>query len=365
MEENILWMWMSYLKSQEVSGLNKLLEYYETPYNIFITNTDEYKTLITSRDYDIINMNKDYDRFERDYNSLLEKDIKYVALCDEDYPEKLLNIPDKPYGLFYKGRLPNKNSISISIVGARKASIYGKEIAKKFAYELARRNVQIISGLALGIDGCAHRGALEANGFTIGVLGGGIDTLYPRENYNLYSEMIKRGGIISEYYMGTTPKPRWFPIRNRIISGLSDGILVVEAKRKSGSLITVDQGLEQGKYIYAVPGRVTDECSTGCNDIIRQGAILIETPEQLLEEFNMDFSDGQINLFDRDFAQKEKLLANEEKILYSCLCLEPKYIDDIVLESRMSLQDAINILFGLEMKGYIKQTMKNYYIISV
>ncbi len=366
MEEKYLWYWFSQLKSKEVTCLNKLLEYYETPYNIFITEEKDYRSLITEREYGIIKNSKNYETIVDTYNRMEEQGIKYVSCEDAIYPHRLKHIPDKPYGLFYKGKLPSEDKISIAIIGARKATIYGREMATLFAKELSKEGVNIISGLAMGIDGCAHKGALEGNGYTAGVLGGGIDTKYPRENYRLYTEIEKTGGIISEFCIGTIPMPRLFPVRNRIISGLSDGILVVEAREKSGSLITVDQGLEQGKTIYAIPGKLTDDLSRGCNCIIRNGATLVTDPIQVLEDFDyMVEQYNQMNYFDYKKSQNKNFLANEEKIVYSMLRLEPKHIDEIIREGNMSVQEALKVLFLLEDKGLIKQVIKNYFVITV
>ncbi len=366
MEEKYLWYWLSQLKSKEVTCLNKLLEYYKTPYNIFITKEEDYRILITEREYNIIKNSKDYESIVDSYNQMNKLGIKYVNCKEDIYPQRLKKIPDRPFGIFYKGKLPNENNLSIAIIGARKATIYGREMATLFARELSKEGVNIISGLAMGIDGCAHRGALEGKGYTVGVLGGGIDTKYPRENYRLYTEVENTGGIISEYCIGTVPIPRLFPIRNRIISGLSDGVLVIEAREKSGSLITVDQGLEQGKNIYAIPGRITDDLSNGCNYIIRNGATLVTNPMQILEDFNYMLEPyKQIDYFDYKKSQNKNSLANEEKIVYSMLRLEPKYIDEIIREGNMSVQDTLNVLFSLENKGLIKQVIKNYFIITV
>lgn len=366
MEEKYMWLWISYLKSMEITKLRELLDYYEEPINIFKDNQEEYKKILTEREYKVINKSRNLDALIKEYHKLQEKEITFIHCKEENYPKRLKNIPDYPYGIFVKGRLPQENAVNIAIIGARNSTFYGQELARMFGRELAKNGVNIISGLALGIDGCSHKGALEGKGYTLGVLGGGIDTVYPQENYRLYEDMKIHGGILSEYFPGFKPKGRWFPMRNRIISGLSDGILVIEAKHKSGSLITVDQGLEQGKNIYAIPGRITDVLSEGCNDIIRQGATLVSSPQQILEEFS--FLINQENLSPPKYKsqqEKEKILANEEKIVYSCLSLEPKYIDIIVKESKMSISNTINLLYGLEMKGYVKQINSNYYMIVV
>ena len=202
------------------------------------------------------------------------KEIKTISIENEKYPESLRKIYDSPKCLYVMGNVGILNAPSIAIVGCREATEYGKKAATYFAYNLAKQNVNIISGLAKGIDSYAHIGALQANGKTIAVIGSGLDIIYPKENEQLAKEIIAKGGaIISEYPLGTKPEKAHFPARNRIISGLSNGVLVVEAKEKSGSLITADFAMEQGKEVYAVPGNINSLNSVGTNNLIKDGAI--------------------------------------------------------------------------------------------
>lgn len=216
--------------------------------------------------------------------SLQEKKIHFVWAGDADFPGRLRNIPDPPFALYYRGRLPEEGKRSVGIVGARMASPYGRDQARRFSEKLAAGGIQIISGMARGVDGIAGRGALDVSDASFAVLGCGVDICYPRENRELYEALCSRGGVISEYRPGTEPEARLFPPRNRIISALSDALLVVEARERSGTLITVDCALEQGKDVFAVPGRVCDARSMGCNELIRQGAGIAVSPESLLEE---------------------------------------------------------------------------------
>lgn len=208
--------------------------------------------------------------------------IRYVPFSEEIYPSKLRNIPDPPFGLFVKGSLPDERKASIAIVGARACSDYGKRVAKDFASELAGYGVQVISGMARGIDSIGQQACMEAGGRTFAILGSGVDVCYPGELKGLYDGIQKQGGILSSYAPGTPPAAGNFPPRNRIISGLADVILVVEARRKSGTLITVDMALEQGKEVAVIPGRITDQLSQGCHDLIKQGATVIVDMEQML-----------------------------------------------------------------------------------
>ena len=226
---------------------------------------------------------------KREYEELQTKGILFYPEYHPHYPVKLRSIPARPFGIFVKGKLPDIRQRSLAIVGARDCSEYGQYVARHFAEKMAQNGVAVISGLARGIDGIAQRAAMEVGGESFGVLGCGVDICYPKSNEKLYRMCMERGGILSTYLPGTPPTPNLFPPRNRIISGLSDGILIIEAREKSGTIITADLALEQGKDVFVIPGRVTDRLSDGCNSLIRQGASLIQSPEQLLEELNIGY----------------------------------------------------------------------------
>ena len=218
------------------------------------------------------------------YGKMRERGICLVTESEADFPERLRRIPDAPWGLYCVGRMPAEEKRSVAVIGARDCTEYGRFMAKRFGAALARAGIQVISGLARGIDGVSQKAALEAGGYSFAVLGCGVDICYPEENRELYDALGAVGGFCSEYPPGTPPKAAFFPPRNRLISGFADGLLVIEAKERSGTLITVDMALEQGREVYALPGRATDPLSGGCNRLIRQGAGLVSTPEELLEE---------------------------------------------------------------------------------
>lgn len=221
---------------------------------------------------------------EKYENYMNENDIHIINLFDELYPDKLKNIYDKPVILFAKGNLKLLRKKSIAIVGCRECSLYGKKVALELAFELAKQNICIISGLARGIDKYSHIGAIKEKESTIAVIGNGLDNIYPYENSKLAEEILKNNGLIlSEYIIGTKPNKMNFPARNRIISGLSDGIVIVEAKNKSGALITADFGLEQGKEIFAVPGNIYSNNSFGTNDLIKQGANIVTCCKDIID----------------------------------------------------------------------------------
>lgn len=237
---------------------------------------------------------------KREYEELQTKGILFYPEYHPHYPVKLLSIPARPFGIFVKGKLPDIRQRSLAIVGARDCSEYGQYVARHFAEKMAQNGVAVISGLARGIDGIAQRAAMEAGGESFGVLGCGADICYPKSNEKLYRMCMERGGILSTYLPGTPPTPNLFPPRNRIISGLSDGILIIEAREKSGTIITADLALEQGKDVFVIPGRVTDRLSDGCNSLIRQGASLIQSPEQLLEELNIGYGKACVTGYEEE-----------------------------------------------------------------
>lgn len=254
------WIWLSRIEGLGSIRKNKLLEIFKTPEEIWkldleeILNIEGFGNKIATSILDK-RYRKDLDK----YIEYMEKyQIKMVNICDKEYPDKLKNIYDPPVTLFVKGDTKILNSNSIAIIGCRDCTKYGESISINFAYELAKNNISIISGMARGIDSRAHIGALKAKGKTIAVLGNGLDRIYPKENLMLYNEIVANGGaVLTEYIIGTDAAKMNFPARNRIISGLSDGILVVEAKERSGTLITIDFALEQGKDIFVVPGNIT------------------------------------------------------------------------------------------------------------
>ncbi len=232
----------------------------------------------------------------RKYDELVSSGMKLSFIWDDDYPERLKNIPDPPFALFYYGRLPENNKLAVAMIGARQCSPYGVKTARQLGEELGRNDVNVISGMAFGIDGISQKAALEAGGSSFAVLGSGADICYPDSNSDLYEMLKENGGIISTYPPGTPAVSRYFPPRNRIVSGLSDAIVVVEARARSGTLITVDMALDQGKDIYAVPGRLEDELSAGCIGLIGHGAKVYLSPNifmsDLLEDHLCELESG-------------------------------------------------------------------------
>jgi len=308
--------------------------------------------------------------------------IKIYNIKSELYPQKLRDITASPTELYVLGELPNENKKSVAIVGARKSSNYGRQMAYEYAKILAEHDVQIISGMALGVDTAAHDGALAAGGKTFAVLGSGVDVCYPKSNREIYYKMQKNGGIISEFPEGSKPLAWHFPVRNRIISGLSDLILVIEARERSGSLITADTALEQGKDVFALPGRVDDDLSMGCNRLIAQGAGIACNPGDILFALfskEMEKNEG-MSSYNKAFCNNtyEKMssiignfpkknisgLETDEKTVYSCMRLQPKHINEIVKETCLDVEKVASALFGLETMGFILEVTKNCFAIN-
>ncbi len=284
--------------------------------------------------------------------------IELITWDDDRYPDLLRTIHNPPMVLYLKGSVAALQAPGLGMVGSRAATEYGKEIAHSFGRALAGRGFAIISGLALGIDAAAHQGALAAGGSTIAVLGCGLDKEYPPENRKLYSEIPAAGALITEYPLGTPPDSFRFPARNRIISGLALGVLVVEASKRSGSLITAQHALEQGREVFAIPGRVDSIKSAGTHFLVQQGAKLVHTIDDILEELPMTTFAGRGSAVPvatpNGRGSVAAGLTGDEALLYSFLDVYPKNIDDLARDADLSPQRASELLLMLELKGVIK-----------
>ena len=284
LEKKKYWIWLSCIKGLGSVRKQILLNRYKTPEKIYTLKKEEilqirgfHETLAEN-----IICRKNRENLEKQIEALQKQNIKILTIEDKEYPEILKTIYDYPVSIFVKGNEKILNTPAIGIVGCRESSSYGEKVAQYFAYHLSKRKINIISGLAKGIDSQSHIGAIKAKGITIGVIGSGLDIVYPKENEYLYDKIIKENGaIISEYPLGVKPIKMNFPARNRIISGMSKGIIVIEAKKKSGTLITVDFALEQGRNVYVVPGNIDEVNSVGTNDLIKQGAQMVTTHKDI------------------------------------------------------------------------------------
>lgn len=279
---------------------------------------------------------------------------------EPEYPQTLLQIYDPPVMLYVRGEPQILNLPSISIVGTRKPTLYGSQLAERLGRDLAARGLVIVSGMARGIDAIGHQGAMAANGRAIGILGTGIDVCYPKENKKLYEKVLERGAIISEFPVGTHPAPENFPVRNRIVAGMPLGVIVVEGAQYSGSLITARLAMEFGREVFGVPGNVTHPVSFAPNQLIKQGAKLVTCAEDVIEELPTPVRAMLVQAEQPEAEQRNLLLAaslnNSEKKLYELLSAEEtRHIDDIVERSGLNSSVVLATLFDLEMKGIIRQ----------
>jgi len=274
----------------------------------------------------------------------------FVTLQDADYPAQLKKLPDAPPVLYIKGTLIPDDERALSIVGTRKATTYGRDTAHYFAKSLANHQVTVVSGLAQGIDAAAHRGALDGGGRTFAVLGSGIDRIYPREHFKMANEIVQHGAIISEFPIGAPPEARNFPRRNRIISGLSLGVLIVEAPEKSGAMITATTAAEQGRDVFAVPGNIFNAASRGTNRLIQDGAKLVMDVKDILDEFNIVHQTVQT----RVTAEKIAPANDNEIAILDYLSADPIYVDDLVRMSGLPVSVVSSTLTILELKSLIR-----------
>jgi DNA processing protein len=289
-------------------------------------------------------------KVNRELKLIEEFNVSLVTIKDQSYPKNLRQIYDAPPLLYVRGSLEPRDDLAISMVGSRLATNYGRTVTERIAGDLARHGVTMVSGMARGIDSAAHRGSLSVGGRTIAVLGCGVNIIYPRENRHLFEEIMAHGAVISEFPMSTPPEGMNFPRRNRIISGLSLGVVIVQASARSGSLITARLALEQNRDVFAVPGNIGMARSQGTNRLIKQGAKLVESAEDILEEVLPRFQHQGTTSEDRDFSLEE-----EEERVFFLLEDEPIHIDSIIAQTRMAASRISSILLQLELKGLVQQ----------
>jgi len=283
--------------------------------------------------------------------------IDILSYWDENYPERLKKIYDPPAFLFIKGSIIPQDDLSIGIVGSRATSQYGKSVTEQFSKDLIELKFTIISGMARGIDSVAHKTALKSGGRTIAVLGSGIDNIYPPENNKLLEQIAENGAVISEYPLGTYPDAGNFPKRNRIISGLSLGVLITEAGAKSGALITAFQALEQNREVFAVPGPINSGKSAGSNQLIKEGAKLVQGVQDIIREL-----ENQIEVRIKTPIIKPPNLKSLDKVIYDLLQDEPQHVDNLAMKSGKSVPEVLTVLLTLELMGIVKQLSGKMFI---
>ncbi len=300
-------------------------------------------------------------RAKLDLDAELEKldrqNIKVLTWEDPAYPSRLLQIPDPPAVLYVRGQITTEDEWAFAVVGTRRVSAYGKTATQRLVRDLSINRLTIVSGLARGIDGEAHRAALETGGRTIAVLGCGLDLIYPPEHRNLAREIVERGALVSEYPLGTRPEASNFPPRNRIISGLSLGVLVVEAGSKSGALITADYAADQGRDVFAVPGNLFVHNSIGTNRLIQDGAKLVMSSQDILEELNLTMAVQQAEV--RTVVPESETEAQ----LLEHLSLEPVHVDELALQTQLPIATVTSNLALMELKGMVRQVGGMNYVL--
>ncbi len=342
------------------SSFNKLLEHFESPENVLQAKEKDLLNIgVNSEAVKSIIINKNKIDISKHMLLLKKESIKLIRIIDKEYPLNLKSIFCPPPVIYVKGEIKEIDQVAIAVVGARMATVYGKAMTQKLCKELAYSGITVVSGMARGIDSVAHQTMIESDGRTIAVLGCGVDIIYPPENKNLYRAISEHGAVISEFPLGTKPEKFNFPRRNRLISGLSLGTLVIEAGEKSGSLITANYALEEGREVFAVPGNVLSKQSSGTNNLIKRGeAKLVENAEGIIEELEPIVNSIGKDLQKRIKSNNEKIiLSQEEQKIFDLLDESiPTHIDKILSESaRKNLSNIFSLMLTLELKGIIKQ----------
>ena len=360
------WMALTRVEGLGVRGCHKLIEHFGSPQAAYMASLTELESCgLPARAAQAIFAQEGLKDAEKDLQEVSKADCELITFDSEEYPPLLKQVPDAPLLLYVRGEVKVLSQYAVAIVGTRRPSAYGSSVAHRLAHDLAQRQLVVVSGLARGIDSAAHRGALEAQGKSVAVLGSGIDVVYPRENKRLAEEVVKCGAMISEFPPGTGPTPENFPIRNRIISGLSLGVVVVEAAEYSGSLITARLALEQNREVFAVPGNITSAQSFGPNHLIKQGAKLVDQWMDVVEEFPAEVrmqllppaeaSEGE-PITAQSASLFEAALAPDQKAVWEVLRADQAlFVDDIAGAAKVPHPRVLAALLEMEMSGLIRQ----------
>jgi DNA processing protein len=341
-------IWLSLITGIGPRKHAALLGEFESAEEVYGASYEELAAVpgVSEANAEVIIKSRDLSAARRVLEESEKRRIRIMTLTDGDYPELLKQIHDPPAVLYIRGSLPDDNLKKAGIIGSRHCSDYGRAITRELSRKLAENNIVVVSGMARGIDSDAHRGAIEAGGLTVAVLGCGPDICYPPENLELMKQISLHGCLLSEYPPGAKPEAGYFPARNRIISGLSHVLVVTEAARRSGTLITVNQALEQGREVMAVPGNINSRLSDGPNELIRDGAGIVTSYQDILHILNINTNEHvqQNNPAD---------LAPDEKVVYDCMAFQPESFENIVDKCGLSAQTVNYILTMLELKGYL------------
>jgi DNA processing protein len=358
--EKTLWISLSSVHGVGTQTFCQLLKTFGNPANVYAASYNQLKEVVSEKIAAEITQGVNEDALTDVIHWLSQANNHLVTLADAHYPKALLEITDPPPLLYAKGNIALLNLPSIAIVGSRNASVQGEKNAEAFAHDLCGYGLCIISGLALGIDGAAHRGALKANGATIAVVGTGLDIVYPAKHRDLAHQIVERGLIISEFALGTPSKPQNFPKRNRIISGLSLGCLVVEANLQSGSQITARLAAEQGREVFAIPGSIHSPMSKGCHQLIKQGAKLVDCLQDIVEDLGLNRAinsdlNSSLDHLNPDNAASNTTEKNNtpNNPLLILMGFEPMTLENLVHLSSLTVSEVSSMLMLLELEGRV------------
>lgn len=343
--------------------LNRLLDHFGSPEAIFAASPSGIASAVRcSLSVAERLLDPAYAANSRDLKLMEQLNVRLVTRQDSDYPALLREIPDPPVALYVRGTLDAADSRAVAIVGSRQATDYGKRVAERFARELVEAGFTVVSGLARGLDTAAHYGAVRAGGRTLACLGCGVDVAYPYENRGLAEKITASGALLSEYPMTAPPDAWHFPSRNRIVSGLSLGVVVIEAPIKSGALITVECALDQNREVFAVPGSIENPRSRGPHALIKDGAKLVESVEDVLAELRSGPVQPRLELEVEPTAPAPPELVGAEAALFALLTDDPKPVDDLILESGLPAARICSTLTLLELKGVARRVPGNAYV---
>lgn len=364
MDGELGWLALSLVPGIGARTFHRLLHRFGSPARVFTASRSHLEKIpgLKKATIDAIRSSAPKETAEREMFRLRSLGIRMIPWGTEEYPNYLANIADPPPLIYVSGTLLPEDERAVAVVGSRQASAYGLNVCKKICKELAWQGWTVVSGMARGIDSAAHRGALEGGGRTLTVWGTGLDVVYPTENRNLSQQIASSGAIISEFPLGTPPEPGNFPVRNRIISGLSLGVVVVEATARSGSLITARMALDQGRQVFAVPGPIDRRGVEGPHRLIKEGAKLVERAEDIVEEL-LPMVDRKLHIDIKGLPTGEHPeLTEKERQLWDLLGMDPLHIDSIAREVDLAVAETAELLLRLEIKGLIKQLPGTFFV---
>jgi DNA processing protein len=366
LDRKTLYPWLAL---NQIAGLGKvgyarLIERYGSPEKVFRADLEELQSIEGVRKNSALAIVK-FKRavkIDREMDALENQGVGILTLSDPRFPSLLAKIHDPPPYLYYKGTPSNRDGRSLAVVGSRLASPYGIKVTERLAWGLSQKGLTIVSGMARGIDTAAHQGALMGQGRTVAVLGSGLDVVYPPENQKLFDRIVDQGLVCSEFPLGTLPERQNFPIRNRIISGMSLGVVIVEATQHSGSLITARLALDQGREVFAVPGSVESFKSSGTHNLIKQGAKLVEHAQDILEELHWeDLSPQSVSGPERGADEKAPSLSPQEKQIWDLLGDGALHVDQMVRQAGVGISPLLVLLLEMELKGVVQQLPGKYF----